>query len=106
MSGENQGSLGHTNAAFAIAGSITIFFNTALACLKDAYKPLNSLMNAIAWHNWITQGLADVVLFLGLGMILTKTSWVKPMAPGRLISFLVGTVIVAGVGLFVWFALY
>jgi len=98
--------LGRSSSGFAMAAAITILFSTVLACAKDAYKPLNNFMNALVWHNWITQGLADVVLFFVLGIILTKTRWVKPMAPGRLISFLVGTVIVAGVGLFVWYASY
>jgi hypothetical protein len=64
--------LGRTNAAFGMAAAITALFNTALAWAKDAYQPLTNLMNAIAGHNWTTQGLADVILFVGLGLILSK----------------------------------
>jgi uncharacterized membrane protein SirB2 len=98
--------LGRFSSGFAIAGAITILFSTVLACAKDAYKPLNSFMNSVAWHNWITHGLFDVILFFGLGMILSKSEWAERMAPSRLISFLVGAVIVAGVGLFAWYAVY
>jgi hypothetical protein len=98
--------LGRTSAAFASAGSITILFSTALAWAKDDYKPLNNFMNALVWHNWITHGLADVILFIGLGMIFSRTEWAERIAPARLISFLVGAAIVAGVGLFVWYAVY
>ncbi len=98
--------LGRASAAFALAGSITVLFSTALACVKDANKPLNNFMNVLAWHNWITHGLADVILFIALGLIFSKTNWVSRIAPNRLISFLVTAVMVAGVGLFVWYAVY
>lgn len=105
MNAENE-KLGHSSAAFAMAAAITVLFSTALAWTKDAYRPLNSLMNSIAWHNWITHGLADVILFFGLGLIFSKTSLIARIPPDRLISFLVAAVIVSGVGLFVWYALF
>jgi hypothetical protein len=98
--------LGRFSAGFALAGSITILFSTALAWTKDAYSPLNSFMNALAWHNWITHGLADVILFFSLGLILSKSNWAASLAPNRLISFLVAAVMVAGFGLFVWYILF
>ena len=103
MSMENAG-LGRTSAAFAVAASITVLFSTALAWTKDAYKPLNSLMNSIAWHNWITHGFADVILFLGLGLIFSRTNFTGRIAPNRVILFLVAAVIVSGLGLLVWYA--
>jgi hypothetical protein len=98
--------LGKTSAGFAMAAAITILFSTVLAGVKDAYHPLNSFMNAVAWHNWITHGLVDVILFVGLGMIFSKTGTAARIVPNRLISFLVGAVIVGGVGLFVWYAVF
>jgi hypothetical protein len=98
--------LGRFSAGFALAACITILFSTALAWAKDAYSPLNSLMNALAWHNWITHGLADVILFFGLGLILSRTNWVSSLASNRLVSFLVASVMVAGFGLFVWYILF
>jgi hypothetical protein len=98
--------LGRTSAGFALAAAITILFSTVLACVKDAYKPLNSFMNSVVWHNWITHGFVDVILFVGLGLIFSKSGLAERIAPGRLISFLAGAVVVAGVGLFVWYAMY
>lgn len=97
--------LGRNSAAFGLSAAITALFNTALACVKDAYHPLTNLMNAIAGHNWTTQGLADVVMFLGLGLIFSNSRWAERVLPNRLISFLAVAVAVAGVGLFVWYAL-
>ncbi len=79
----DNGKLGRSSAGFAMAASITVLFSTALAWAKDAYKPLNSFMNALAWHNWITHGLADVVLFVGLGLIFSRTNWAERIAPNR-----------------------
>lgn len=98
--------LGRTSAAFGMATAITALFNTALAWAKDAYHPLTNLMNAMAGHNWTAQGLADVIVFLGLGLVFSRIHWVEKMRPNRVLSFLVAAVVIAGVGLFVWYALY
>ncbi len=98
--------LGPSSAGFAMSAAITVLFSTALAWMKDVYKPLNSFMNALAWHNWITHGLADVILFFGLGLIFSKTGWIDRIAPNRLISFLAASVVVAGAGLFFWYLFF
>lgn len=105
MSADNT-KLGSASAAFGMAAAITALFNTALAWAKDAYPPLTSLMNAIAGHNWTTQSLADVILFVGLGLILSNSRIVETIRPDRLILFLVAAVVVAGVGLFAWYAMF
>jgi uncharacterized membrane protein SirB2 len=105
MSSESA-KLGRTSAGFAMAAAVTILFSTVLACVKDAYKPLNNFMNTEAWHNWIAHGLIDVILFILLGMIFSKSGVAERIAPHRLISFLVAAVIVAGFGLFVWYAVF
>jgi hypothetical protein len=101
---EDGPKLGRASASFAMSATVTILFNTALACLKDAYAPLTQFMDGLAGHNWTTQGLADVVMFLGLGLIFSRTDLAERISPNRLISFLAAAVAVAGVGLFVWFA--
>jgi uncharacterized membrane protein SirB2 len=98
--------LSGASAGFAMAAAITILFSTVLACVKDAYKPLNSFMNSVAWHNWITHGFVDVILFVVLGFTFSKSGFAERAAPRRLISFLAVAVIAAGLGLFVWYALF
>jgi hypothetical protein len=88
-----------------MSAAVTVLFSTVLACVKDAYAPLTIFMNGLAGNNWTTQGLADVALFIGLGLIFSKTGWADGMAPSRMIAFLVVAVVAAGVGLLVWFAL-
>jgi uncharacterized membrane protein SirB2 len=98
--------LGRASAAFGMAAAITALFNTALAWVKDAYQPLTNLMNAMAGQNWTTQALADIILFVGLGLILSNTRVVQTIRPDRLIVFLAAAVVVSGVGLLAWYALF
>jgi hypothetical protein len=92
--------------AFALAAAITILFNTFIACAKDAYQPLSRFMGSLAGHNWTTQGLADIILFAGLGLVFMKSGWGERIHPQRMISLLVAAVVVASAGLFAWYALF
>ena len=87
--------LGVAAGAFALAAAITVLFNTFLACAKDAYQPLSQFMRSITGHDWTTQGLADVILFFGLGLIFVKSRWAGKIDPQRLISLLAASVVVA-----------
>ena len=97
---------GNATTAFGLAAAITALFNAALACTKDAYHPLNNFMNTIAGHNWTTQVLVDVILFVSLGLIFSATQLAERVRPNLLIPFLVVSVLIAGVGIFTWYALY
>jgi len=98
--------LGRATAAFALSASIAILFNTLLACVKDAVPQLSRFMNALAGHNWTTQGLADVTLFFALGLVLMKTGLPQEVTPRKLISFLTASVVLASIGLASWYALF
>jgi hypothetical protein len=97
--------LGPATAAFALAAIITVLFNTSFACANDAYQPLNRFMRSLAGHDWTTQGLADIILFFGLGLVFRRAGWARKIDPDRLISLLAAAVVVTGLGLFVWYAL-
>lgn len=104
-SGEKSGDLSAVASGFVAATAIMVLVNTALACAKDAYAPLKALMKSLAGHDWTTQGLFDLALFLVLGLVFMKTRAVERMDPFRLIAVLVGAVAVGGLGLALWFAL-
>jgi len=93
-----------TTSGFVLATAVTVLVNTALACVKDAYAPLKVAMRSVTGHDWTTQGLLDLALFVGLGLIFTKTRIAEQMSPSRLTSALIGAVVVAGLGLALWFA--
>jgi hypothetical protein len=98
--------LGRASSAFALAAAITIPFNTALACAKDAHQPLSRFMGSVAGHNWTTQGLVDLILFFGLGLVFMKSGRAGKIEPRRLISLVVAAVVVGSFGLVAWYALF
>jgi hypothetical protein len=98
--------LGPASTAFVLAASITFLFNTALAWAKDAYPPLNSFMKSLTGHHWTTHGLADIIVFVGLGLIFLNTKAAEKIGPERLVSILIWSVVAASVGLLAWFALF
>jgi uncharacterized membrane protein SirB2 len=98
--------LNPTTSGFVLAAAITALVNTALACAKDAYAPLKAFLKSIAGHDWTTQGLFDLALFIALGLIFASTKIAAKMSPRHLIASLVGAVVVAGAGLALWFAVF
>ncbi len=106
MIGADTSGFGRPRTAFAISAATIIILNTLIACAKDAYNPLKVFMASLSDSDWTTQGVADVILFFGLGLLLLKTGWLERINPPRVISFLVGAVIAAGGGLFAWYLLY
>jgi hypothetical protein len=105
MSGGTS-ALGRANSSFALAAAISILVNTVLACAKDASKPLKDFMASICGHDWTTQGIFVVILFVLLGLIISKTNLTGKIAGTRLVSLLVGSTVLAGVVLFGWYVLY
>lgn len=93
-----------TTSGFALAAGITVLFNTALAWAKDAYAPLSVFMGTLTGHHWTTHGLADLVVFVGLGFLLTRLKTAEKMDSSRLIAALIGAVAIAALGLAAWFA--
>jgi hypothetical protein len=94
------------SAGFALSAAVTIVFNTILACIKDAWEPLKNWMGSLVGHNWTAQGIADLVLFFGLGVVFMKTGWAAGIPPGRLAWALIAAVLLASGGLFAWYALF
>jgi hypothetical protein len=90
-------------SGFVLSAAIAVLVNTALSCAKDAYPPLKALLASMTDHDWTTQGLIDLVLFVGAGIVFTKTRLAGKMDPGRLIGTLIGAVVIASVGLALWF---
>jgi hypothetical protein len=95
--------LSRVSSGFVLAAAITMLVNTLLACAKDAYAPLKAFMKSVAGNDWTTQGLFDLVLFAGLGLIFVNTRITERMDPSRLIAVLIGAVVIAGLGLALWF---
>jgi hypothetical protein len=101
-----QSQLAATTSGFVLAAAVTALFNTALACAKDSCAPLKDWMTSLTGHDWITHGLADLLLFLGLGFLLANTNAAARIAPARLIGTLIAAIAIAALGLALWYALF
>lgn len=93
-------------SGFVLAAAITVLFNTALAWAKDGNPSLNNFMKSVAGHHWTTHGLADLVVFAGLGIAFTRSGLAQRLSADRLIGMLIGAVAVAALGLVFWFAVF
>jgi hypothetical protein len=93
-----------TTSAFVLAAAISVLFNTALACAKDAYPPLTAFLKSLTGSDWTTLGLVDLVLFAGLGFIFMSARVAERISADRLIAVLMGAVVISGLGLALWFA--
>jgi hypothetical protein len=106
MNSAEPQNLSRATSAFVLAASITVLFNTALACAKDAFPQLKNFMKSLSDHDWTTQGLADLLLFLGLGFAVARTRVAEKIGPRSLTGLLIGSVGVASLGLALWYALF
>jgi hypothetical protein len=95
--------LAPATSGFVLSAAITVVFNTALAWAKDAYPPLNDFMRRIGGHHWTTHGVVDLLVFVVLGFVFTKTRAAEKIAPNRLTTVLIGAVAIAGLGLALWY---
>ena len=106
MNIKNPHPLGRASAAFALAATVTVLFNTALAWAKDAYSPLNKFMASLTGHDWTTHAVTDILVFIALGLIFLKTGVADKIDPNRLINGLMGAVILTSLGLVGWYFVF
>ncbi|MDB4906868.1 MAG: hypothetical protein JWO05_1652 [Gemmatimonadetes bacterium] len=97
--------LNPASSAFALSAAIAIVFNTLLTWGKEAYPALNAFMASLSGHHWITHGLADVAVFIALGLVFMTFGTASQMSPKQLVAVLVSAVFSAGLGLAAWFVL-
>ncbi len=90
--GENAGT---TATAFGISYAITALFNVLLVIVKENIPGFQDGMVAITGHHWVTHGLTDIVVFVVLGIILSRTSVAK-MPVSSLINYIVASTVVSG----------
>lgn len=102
----NSSKLRTATSSFVLAAALTVVFNTALVCAKDASAPLKNFMKSLTDHDWTTHGLVDLLLFAGLGLIFMKSRIAEQMNPSRLNGVLVIAVLSAGLGLALWYAVF
>ncbi len=59
---------------FALSVAITSILSTLLVIAKELNEGLLKFMKAVTVHHWVTHGIFDVVIFLALGFLLSKSN--------------------------------
>jgi len=90
-------------AGYGLAAAIAIVFNTLLAWVKDSVPALNAAMKAAMGHHWITHGVVDVIVFVILGVILSRSAVSHNISGTALAKTIVVAAVMGGGGLAVWF---
>jgi hypothetical protein len=98
--------LGRTSAGFALAASVTAVVNTLLAVAKDLSPSLTKGMATLTGHHWTTQGIADLLVFIGLGFLFSISGLAEKIAARWLTLILIASVVASGAGLSIWYILY
>jgi len=86
-----------TNATgFGISYAITSVLSALLVVLKESSEAVHNVMAAITGHHWVTHGLIDVIIFVALGFVLTRSGGGMRMSGNALVATIVGATIVSG----------
>jgi hypothetical protein len=59
-------------AGFGVAAGLAIIFNSLIVALTDTWPAIDAYAADWTGHAWKTHGIADVVVFLILGIFLTR----------------------------------
>jgi len=89
--------LSNATVSFGLSAAIVNVFNGLLVILKESNQDtLLAWMKTVTFHHWITHGLLDLILFVVIGFILSKTNAGKgvSMSANALILVLVLSVVI------------
>jgi hypothetical protein len=90
-----------TVAGFALSYAITSLISVVVVIIKELSEGVHDGMAAITGHHWITHGLLDIILFIVLGYALRGAA--SRMPAGTLVNYIVGSTIVSGLVLAIFF---
>ena len=89
------GTAGSTVTAFGMSYAITNIFSALLMVLKESSEAVHNFLTAITGHHWVTHGVFNLVVFVVLGIMLSRSGRAQ-MSAGSLINMIVGSTIVSG----------
>lgn len=101
------GQIGSRTQAFAFAVAIVSVVNLVLVWAKETRPALKNLMAAALGHHWLTHGAVLGVLFVLVGLFLTRApvlgnNWGQG---GRLAVLVAATVLLSAIGITGYFVL-
>lgn len=95
-----QTELGKYTRSFGLSFGITSFFSAFLVILKETNEDtVLAWMKSVTLHHWVTHGLMNLVLFVALGVVLSrlnKGDGIR-LSSNVLASCIAGSVVISGI---------
>jgi ethanolamine transporter EutH len=84
--------------SFGVSLAITSILSAILVLIKESSQSVLGLMKNMTGHHWITHGLIAVIAFfvIGWGLGRTNNGEGLKMTSDRLITILVGAIVLSG----------
>jgi len=82
-------------AGFGVSYAITCIVNAIVVVFKEAFPAVHDFMTAITGHHWVTHGLLDLIVFVALGLYLSRGEGLQ-MTGGAVVSKIVGGTVIGG----------
>jgi len=92
-----------TVTGYGISYSVTSIFSALLVILKESNESVQGLLVALSGHHWVTHGILNLILFVVLGVILSRRE--IDMSGDTLTKLVVGSTIVGGLIIALFFLL-
>ncbi len=92
--------IGKYTRSFGLSFAITSVVSAILVILKETNEEtLLAWMKAASGHHWVTHGIFDIILFVVLGWVLSRTHNGQgvELSTNGLVSSMVGAIVVSGV---------
>lgn len=96
------------STTWGLAAVVAILLNTVLTAAKEISAPLRDFMAMLTSHHWTTHGVWVLGAFALLGLLFNRMRSTEHILPSRLVWLLIGSTVVAGLGLlglFFWLSL-
>lgn len=81
-------------AGYGVSYAITSILSALLVVLKETNEGVHGLLVAITGHHWVTHGLLNMILFIVLGVVLSRRD--MGMSGNTLITTVVGATVLSG----------
>lgn len=88
--------VGANATGYGIAYAVTSVLSALLVVLKESNDAVLSALAAATGHHWVTHGILDVVVFVALGVVLSRMGGGLRMSGNALIATVVGATVVSG----------
>lgn len=92
---DTTATVGTTTTAFGLSYAITSIFSALLVVLKEMSVGVHDALAAVTGHHWITHGVLNIIIFVVLGLVLSRSAS-SQMTTSSLITTIIGSTVISG----------